>query len=67
MLIANDLREGQTVRLTMPYRDARRGFYTVVYLYRNGWLGVISRSDGRRHNVPRHVCRLVENADAQIR
>ena len=67
MLLADDLREGQTVRLTMPYRDARRGIYTIVYLYRNGWLGLISRSDGRRFDVPRHVCRLVETADAQNR
>ena len=57
---------GQIVRLTTPYRDAARGIYTVVYMYRNGWLGVVSHSDGRRHDVPRHVCRQVETPYARI-
>ncbi|MCY3915444.1 MAG: hypothetical protein OXG49_05470 [Chloroflexi bacterium] len=66
MLFADDLRQGQMVRLTMPYRDAERGIYIVVYIYRNGWLGVVSHSDGRRYNVPRHVCRPVEMAKARV-
>ena len=66
MLFADDLRQGQMVRLTMPYRDAERGIYIVVYIYRNGWLGVVSHSDGRRYNVPRHVCRQVEMAKARV-
>ena len=65
MHFADDLRRGQIVRLTMPYRDAERGIYTVVYMYRNGWLGVVSHSDGRRYDVPRQVCRQVEIAEAR--
>ena len=66
MLFAEDLRRGQIVRLTMPYRDAERGIYTVVYVYRNGWLGVVSHSDGRRYDVPGQVCRQVETAKARV-
>ncbi len=66
MLSTDDLRRGQIVRLTMPYRDAERGIYTVVYMYRNGWLGVLSHRDGRRYDVPRQVCRQVETAKARV-
>lgn len=59
MLFADDLRPGHIVRLTTPYYDAARGIYTIVYLYRNGWLGVVSRSDGRRYDLPRRLCRRV--------
>lgn len=67
MLFADDLRRGETVRLTMPYLDAERGAYTVVYIYRNGWLGVVSHSNGRHYDVPRHVCRQVETAKAKVK
>ena len=40
--------------------NADRGIYTIVYVYTNGWLGVQSHVDGRRHDVPTYVCRLVE-------
>ena len=66
MRFADDLRRGQMVRLTTPYCDAERGIYTVVYVYRNGWLGVVARSDGRRFDVPRQVCRQVETANARV-
>ena len=65
MLFADDLRPGQFVRLTTPYYDAPRGIYTIVYLYRNGWLGVVSRSHGRRYNLPRRLCRRVGMDAAQ--
>lgn len=55
-----DLRMGQTVRLTTPYLDAARGIYTVIYVYRNGWLGIVSREDGRRFDVPGHLCRQLD-------
>lgn len=64
MLFAEDLRLGQIVRLTTPYFDARRGIYRVVFIYRNGWLGVVSQSDGRRFDVPAHVCRQVAMGQA---
>jgi len=66
MLYAGDLRRGQIVRLTTPYFNAERGIYTVVFIYRTGWLGVVSHSDGSRYNVPRHLCRQVETAEAQV-
>ena len=66
MLFADDLRKGHIVRLTMPYGDAERGIYTVVYMYRNGWLGVVSHSNGRQYDVPRQVCRQVEIANARV-
>lgn len=66
MRFVEDLRRGQIVRLTMPYFAAKHGLYTVVYLYRNDWLGVVSHSDGRRHDVPRHVCRQVDIAKTQM-
>ena len=53
---------GQSVRLTTPYLDAARGIYTVIYVYRNGWLGVVSHIGGRRYDVPGHICRPVDAA-----
>ena len=61
-----DLRVGQRVRLTTPYLDAARGIYTVIYIYRNGWIGIISRENGRRFDVPGHLCRQVELAYAPV-
>ena len=55
-----DVRMGQTVRLTTPYLDAARGIYSVIYVYRNGWLGIASREDGRRFDVPGHLCRQLD-------
>ncbi len=52
---------GRIVRLVMPYRGAGRGIYMVVYVYRNGWLGVVARGDGGPCDVPPQVCRLVED------
>ncbi len=66
MRFADDFHLGQVLRLTMPYFAAERGFYTIVYFYRNGWLGLISQRDGRRYNVPRHICRPVETAIAPM-
>jgi len=60
MLNGNTISSGQLVRLTMPYFDAQRGVYTVVYVYSNGWLGVISCANGQRYDVPAFVCRAVE-------
>ena len=69
MQAANDIGRGQAIRLTMPYCDAERGMYTVIYVYRNGWLSVVSRADGRRFDVPVYVCRQVDtpvkNADGK--
>ena len=63
----SDWSRGQTVRLTTPYLDAERGHYKVVFVYSNGWLGLVSPADGRLSNVPAHICRQVEaifiNAD----
>lgn len=59
MLMTEDIRRGQTVRLTTPYFDAERGIYTVIYVYRNGWLGVVSHDDRRQYDVPIFVCRPV--------
>jgi len=59
MLNGNTLSSGQLVRLTTPYFDAKRGLYTVVYVYSNGWLGVVSRQNGQRYDVPAYVCRPV--------
>ena len=53
------LSAGMIVRLTTPYLNARRGLYHVIYVYRNGWLGVESRRDGRRFDVPAYICRPV--------
>ncbi len=60
MPFAGEMKAGQTVRLTMPYLEAERGIYAVVYVYRNGWLCVQAHRDGARHNVPAQVCRQVE-------
>ena len=54
-----DFRAGHTVRLTTPYYDAARGIYTVLYVYRNGWLAVVSHRDERRYDVPERLCRQV--------
>ncbi len=54
-----ELARGQLVRLTTPYWDAKRGLYMVEYVYRNGSLGLVSQADGRRHDVPAYICRLV--------
>ena len=61
MQVAENIGWGQTVRLTTAYRDAERGVYFVIYVYRNGWLGVVSRANGRRFNVPGYICRHVDN------
>lgn len=53
------LASGQTVRLMMPYLDAARGIYTIVYVYSNGWLGVLAHSDGQHYDVPAHICRPI--------
>ena len=53
---------GAVVRLMTPYRDAGRGLYTIVYIYRNGWLCLVSQRDGRRFNVPAFLCRVVASA-----
>ncbi len=66
MHYGEQMEAGQTIRLTTPYRDADRGIYTVVYVYRNGWLGVSSHRDGRNYDVPAHVCRLVEVATKEL-
>lgn len=60
MLNGNTISSGQTVRLTTPYFDAARGLYTVIYVYSNDWLGVISHVDGQRYDVPSFVCRAIE-------
>ncbi len=65
MLNGNTISSGQTVRLTTPYFEAERGIYTVVYVYSNGWLGVISCKNGQRYDVPSYVCRVVQ-ANPQI-
>lgn len=57
-----EVKRGQVVRLTMPYWDAARGWYTVAYVYRNGSLSVVSHVDGRRYDVPAHFCRATEIA-----
>ncbi len=57
----NDWSHGQTVRLTTPYLDAERGLYIVAFVYSDGWLGLVSQSDGRQFNVPAHICRQVES------
>lgn len=62
MRIVGDIHRGQTVRLMSPYLDAARGIYTVVYIYRNGWLGLVSHSGGRRYDAPGHLCRPVDAA-----
>ena len=59
-----ELTRGATVRLMTPYREAARGLYTIVYIYRNGWLGVISQRNGRSYNVPVYVCRLIASKPA---
>lgn len=59
MRILGDIHWGQTIRLMSPYFDAARGIYTVVYVYRNGWLGVVSQANGRQYDVPGHLCRPV--------
>ena len=53
---------GETVRLTMTYHKAQRGNYTVVYVYSNGWLGLLSHQDGRNYDAPAHICRLIESS-----
>ncbi len=53
---------GAVVRLMMPYREATRGLYIIVYIYRDGWLGVVSRRDGRSFNVPAFICRVIAGA-----
>lgn len=58
MLNGNTISSGQVVRLTTPYFDAQRGLYIVVYIYSNGWLGVVSCADGQRYDVPSFVCRV---------
>ena len=60
MHYAESMSVGQIVRLTTPYLNAARGIYTVVYVYSNGWLGVVSHSDRHNYDVPAYVCRLVE-------
>ncbi len=55
---------GAIVRLTLPYLDAKPGVYRVLFVYSNGWLGLESRSDQRRHNIPAHICRLIAIADS---
>lgn len=60
MLNGHTITSGQTVRLTTPYLDAERGLYTVVYVYNNGWLGVVSRANGQGYDVPSFVCRAIE-------
>lgn len=64
MQAVSELDCGAIVRLTMPYREAARGLYTIVYIYRNGWLGVASGRDGRRYNVPAYICRVIATAKA---
>ena len=54
-----NLKRGQIVRLTSPYWDAEPGLYLVEYVYRNGSLAVVSRANGRRFEVPAHICRPV--------
>ena len=56
---------GNVVRLTMPYLNAERGIYTVIYVYSNGWLGVRSHSTGERYDVPAFLCRQVETKSAE--
>ena len=51
---------GSLVRLTTPYLDAKRGIYTVIYLYSNGWYGVRSHDNGESYSVPAFVCRAVD-------
>lgn len=60
MLNGNTIMSGQVVRLTTPYLNAERGLYTVVYVYSNGWLGVVSHHDGQGYDVPPFVCRPIE-------
>ena len=56
----NTILSGQVVRLATPYLDAGRGIYTVVYVYSNGWLGVLLHSNGQSYDVPAFVCRSIE-------
>ncbi|MCY4466036.1 MAG: hypothetical protein OXE46_10910 [Chloroflexi bacterium] len=56
---------GAVVRMTTPYREAARGPYIIVYIYRNGWLGLVSRRDGRRYNVPAFICRVIASSKAE--
>ena len=60
MLNAHAIQSGQFVRLTTPYCDAKRGLYQVLYVYSNGWLGVVSHVNGQRYDVPAYLCRVVE-------
>ena len=61
MQFGESVSRGATVRMTAPYLDADRGLYTVIYVYRNGWLGLQSHRDGRRFDVPAHLCRPVSD------
>ncbi len=56
---------GAIVRLMTPYRGAARGLYAIVYIYRNGWLGVVSQQDGRSYDVPAYICRLISPCPAR--
>lgn len=64
MQLAGEFTYGAIVRLTTPYREAARGLYIIIYIYRNGWLGVVSRRDGRRYSVPAYICRVIATAKA---
>ena len=66
MQMDGGLSRGAVVRLTTPYREAARGTYTIVYIYRNGWLDVVSRRDGRRYSVPAYICRVIATAKAGV-
>ena len=55
----DSVRSGSVIRLTTPYMDATRGNYAVVHVYRNGWLGIQSLSNGLRHDVPAYLCRFI--------
>lgn len=54
--------KGQRIRLTSSYWEAERGVYQVIYVYRNGWLGVVSPTSGRQFDVPAHICRQISPA-----
>ena len=66
MQVVGDIQSGQTVRLMSPYLEAARGIYTVVYIYRNGWLGVVAHSGRRHYDVPGHLCRQVDTAASSL-
>ena len=59
-----EFKRGQIVRLTTPYWRARRGLYTVAYVYRNGSLSLISHVDGLPYDAPARLCRATTLKEA---